>query len=110
MADRKILYIAGPYKAKTTHGVFRNIMEARRRMEWAWVNGYIPICPHTNSAFTDGLVDEEVILSGYCRLVAGCDAIMMIDGWEESNGSIEELIVAERNQLERIPDPFGGCS
>ena len=108
MPKRKILYIAGPYRAATINKTYHNIHEARRRMEWAWVNGYIPICPHMNSAFIDGIVEDEVIFSGYCRLVAGCDVIMMIDGWEESNGSIEELIVAERNQLERIPDPFGG--
>ena len=104
--ERRILYIAGPYKAHTTHWIYRNIMEARRRMEWAWLNGWIPICPHTNSAFTDGLVPEDAILKGYLKILGVCDAILMISGWDTSDGASKEWARANELGLEVVSDPF----
>jgi len=104
----EVLYIAGPYRASTIIGIHHNIQEARRRMEWAWVYGFVPICPHTNSAFTDGLVDDSVILKGYLHLVSKCDAILRIRGWEESKGAVAENELAMKLGLRVVVDPYEG--
>ena len=93
-----LLYIAGPYRAKTVNGVRRNIRKAEMVMEWAWVNGWIPVCPHLNSAFVDGLVPDEMILKRYLRLLTRCDAILMMKGWQDSEGAKDEYMLA-RNYI-----------
>lgn len=105
----KILYIAGPYRRKTINETCENIMEARRRMVWAWLSGWIPICPHTNSAFIDGIIPDRYILQGYKHLVTLCDAILLGswgEGWQNSPGSVEEYQVATEHGLTIIKDPF----
>jgi len=102
----QLLYISGPYRAPTINGIYRNIEDARLRMEWAWVNGYIPICPHTNSSFIDGLVDDIVILESYLKVVTVCDAILMISGWGNSKGAMAEHRVAMDLGLEVVQDPY----
>jgi len=109
MDKPRLLYIAGPYRANTLNGIHNNIAEARRRMEWAWLNGYAPICPHTNSAYTDGLVSDQIILDGYKEMVSRCDAILMGKwgkGWACSEGATEEYKVAIDTGLEVIWDPL----
>ncbi len=104
--QRPILYIAGPYRANTVDEIVVNILEARRRMRWAWLNGYIPICPHMNSALIDGLTSDEVIMDGYIKIVSRCDAIMMI-GWSiNSTGALAELKEAKIHGLMEVEDPY----
>lgn len=105
----KLLYIAGPYRGETINEIYNNISEARRRMEWAWLHGWTPLCPHTNSAFTDGLVPDAIILAGYIEIVTRCDAILLGEwgrGWKASSGSVDEFIAAEQCRLEIIHDPL----
>lgn len=102
-----LLYIAGPYRDETINGIFNNIIEARKRMEWAWSNDWVPICPHMNSAFSDGVVPDEIILAGYLKVVHVCDAILMMSGWKESKGSVDEYLLALKLNLFVINDPLG---
>lgn len=102
----KLLYIAGPYRSKTVNGIYNNISEARKRMEWAWLNNYTPICPHTNSAFTDGLVSDDILLAGCQKMLSVCDTILMMNGWEQSKGARDEYNLALELGLKIIPDPL----
>lgn len=103
---QKLLYIAGPYRAPTVNGIFHNIIEARKRMEWAWQNGWVPVCPHTNSAFSDGIVPDDIILEGYLHLLTKCEAILRMHGWQNSNGAMEESVLASNLGLKVLEDPF----
>ena len=105
--SKQLLYIAGPHRAPTISEIYRNIENARLRMEWAWANMYIPICPHTNSGFIDGIIPDEDILEAYLSVVSVCDAILMINGWGNSKGSIAEHKVAMSLGLEMVQDPYG---
>jgi hypothetical protein len=106
ITDRKLIYIAGPYRAKTVNGIHNNIAEARKRMEWAWLNNYIPICPHTNSAFTDGLVLDSLLLAGCLKLLSVCDVILLMRNWRSSIGAIRERDLAIQLKLKIINDPL----
>lgn len=106
ITNRKLLYIAGPYRAPTINGIHNNIAEARRRMEWAWLNGYVPLCPHTNSAFTDGLVSDTVLLAGCLKLLSVCDVVLLMHGWAKSKGALRERNLAIQLGKEIIGDPL----
>lgn len=106
ITDQKIIYIAGPYRAPTVNGIHNNIVRARKRMEWAWCNNYVPICPHTNSAFTDGLVPDTIILAGCLKLLSVCDVILLMRGWRNSTGALRERELAIHLGLEIIEDPL----
>lgn len=106
ITDRKLIYIAGPYRAPTINGIYNNIAEARKRMEWAWTHGWIPLCPHTNSAFTDGLVPDTVLLAGCLKLLSFCNAILLINNWRSSSGAVKEMKLAVQLGMEVIRDPL----
>jgi len=99
-AASKILYIIGPYRSDSENGVLHNIMNAYRAMESCWKAGIIPICPHTNSMFTGGLIPDEEILRGYRKVVSRCDGVILLEGYRESNGSMDELQEAIQHRLE----------
>lgn len=93
----KLIYIAGPYRHPKEHGVFDNIMNAReagtaiagRGDEW------FPVCPHLNSMFMGGIREDDYWLDGDLELMRRCDALLLLDGWEESSGARAEREVAE---------------
>lgn len=105
----RVIYIAGPYRAPTVNDIYNNIVEARKRMEWAWLTGWIPICPHTNSALIDGLVTDDIILTGYLHILTRCDAILLGNwgvGWKNSAGAVVEHQQAIRLGLKVLSDPL----
>jgi len=96
----KFMYIAGPYRASTVAGVRQNIENARQVAEY-WVKkpGWYPITPHLNTAFMDGLVEDEKFLSGALQLLKICDAICLIDGWQTSDGTKKEISQAMQQNI-----------
>lgn len=87
-----VAYIAGPYRDKRgAHFVQENINKAREVAAEVWKQGMVPLCPHLNSAHFDGLVDEDVFLQGTKNLLSRCDMIVLVPGWERSEGTLEEL-------------------
>ena len=88
---RVLVYIAGPYRNEKECEVFTNIMEARRVAIALWKGGFIPICPHLNTFFFNGIVKSpKVFIDGDLEIVRRCDAMVMLDGWQYSEGAFEE--------------------
>jgi len=90
----KIIYIAGPYRAKTEWGLIENIRRAEKVAIECWKKGWVVICPHKNTAHFGGILPDSVWLEGDMEILRRCDAICMVPGWEESVGAKEELIEA----------------
>ncbi|MDO9529250.1 MAG: DUF4406 domain-containing protein [Syntrophales bacterium] len=91
----KVVYIAGPYRAKTIFGRIINIIRARREaLKW-WKRGYAVICSHSNSALFDGKAPDSVWLAGGLELLRRSDIIVMLPGWKFSQGSIQEYHTAK---------------
>lgn len=105
----KLLYIIGPYRAEKIIDVKRNIRRAEKVMEWAWTRGWVPICPHLNSAFIDGLVPDSTILRGYREVLRRCDAVTLVGYWQGSAGSVDEVNLAKELRLTFVErdDPCG---
>ena len=93
----KVAYVAGPYRAKTINGIWCNIERAKLLAADLWKMGYAVICPHANTAFMDGATtsnqadDSHVWLKGDLEILKRCDCIVMIPGWEQSEGATAEM-------------------
>jgi len=96
---RMIIYVAGPYRGKTTNEVLHNIERARAVAEEIWRRGHIAICPHMNTAFMGGVVPDEDFLSADIEILKRCDAICMVPGWGESEGARMEYEFAVINDI-----------
>ncbi len=90
----KIAYIAGKYRGNSDNEVYENIQKARKVAIKYWKLGYAVICPAMNSAFMSGVCDEEVFLKGYLELVKVSDIVVMMKGWNGSEGAVTERLQA----------------
>jgi hypothetical protein len=92
----KIAYVAGPYRSKFGKiGIFINIIKARRIAKQLWKMGYLVICPHMNSAFMGCKdISEKQLMDGYLELIPSIDIMVLVPGWEKSEGTKEEIQVA----------------
>ena len=104
---KKVAYIAGPYRAPTRAGVIANIRRAREVSRLAWEAGYAAICPHMNTALLDSdRLTPDVFLEGDLEIIRrfkpGRDVMIMMDGWESSEGARGEKELADLMGIEVI--------
>jgi nucleoside 2-deoxyribosyltransferase len=88
-----LIYIAGPYRGD----VEANICAAKLRAAECYKVGHDVICPHMNTAYMDketGLPDE-FWLKTTLNLLRRCDAIVLVAGWEKSQGTLAEIEYAK---------------
>ena len=90
----KVIYIAGAFRAKTQWGIMLNVRKAEDASLRFWKLGYAVICPHTMTQHFQNECPDEVWLKGCIELLKRCDAIYLVDGWQNSEGSLDELKVA----------------
>ncbi len=100
----KIAYVVGPYRAKTIEGIARNIQAAEAVAKKYWLKGYAVICPHKNTAFFDGLTDDDVWLDGDLEILSRCDVVVAMQGWDKSWGAKREVEEAQKLKKEIIYD------
>jgi hypothetical protein len=111
---RQLVYIAGKYRARTIYGRIINILKVYRAARKLTKQGYVCIVPHMETALMDGLQSDEWFLSASIKKLKHCDAIYMLKGWQESDGSCLERLAAQQrgmkvwyedgNLLERLLD------
>ena len=83
-----LVYVAGPYRGD----VDENIAHARKVAIELWEIGHAVICPHLNTAHMEedcSLLDEDY-LAGDIAIMARCDCVVMVKGWELSVGARAE--------------------
>lgn len=96
----KVVYVAGKYRDSTNWATRKNILAAEQVAVAVWKLGAVAVCPHKNSAFFEGAVDDdEVFLHGYLELLRRCDAIMLVEGWETSVGTKGEIAEAHQKDI-----------
>lgn len=86
----KLVYIAGPYGGADYLAIDRNIAAARE-VAAALADARIGfVCPHLNSAHFEAVtpdVPEEWWKALDLEILGRCDAILLIDGWSQSDGA-----------------------
>lgn len=89
----KVVYIAGPYRAKTERELVLNIRLAETAALRVWCAGAVALCPHMNTAFFGGAfgLPDEVWLKGDKELLERCDAVYVLRDWKKSEGTRREI-------------------
>jgi len=115
----KIIYVAGPYTAKTFEAIDFNIQKAKQAAVQLWRAGWAVICPHLNTAHFEIYEDEnlkyQTWIDGDIELLKRCDAIYMLSTWYQSKGAKGELEFAKQNgikefyEVDGVPKPEGIC-
>jgi len=95
----KVVYIAGPYRARTVFGRVLNILRARSEAKKWWAMGYAVVCPHMNSALFDRIAPETTFLDGYLEILCRCDELVLLKSWKKSAGSVIEKRVAVQRDM-----------
>jgi hypothetical protein len=90
----KVIYIAGAFRAKTQWGIMQNVRHAEDASLRLWKDGKVVVCPHTMTQHFQNECEDKVWLDGCLELVKRCDAIYMLKGWEDSEGSRAEWKLA----------------
>jgi len=112
----KVIYVAGKYSGKSYSEISDNIAKAEQAAIQLWRLGWAVICPHKNSAHFE--IYEKVAgityntwLNGDLELLSRSDAILLLDGWKDSNGAVKEKLKAVElgiplfYQMDGIPVP-----
>ena len=94
-----VAYVAGPYRSETIYDIEQNIQRAKRLAAELWKRGHAVICPHANSAFMDGVCDDETFLEGGLELLRRSDFVVVLNGWESSEGTRKELELAKSLEI-----------
>ncbi len=100
----KLVYIAGPYRGKSEAEVHDHIQAARSYAVRVWQAGAVAVCPHLNTAFMGGAVEDSAFLKGAVELMSRCDAVLAIPGHERSKGSLVEVKVARDQGMPVLTD------
>jgi nucleoside 2-deoxyribosyltransferase len=90
----QVIYVAGPYTAETDFKRLENIKKADEVTARLWHMGYYAVCPHKITAFYGGLCDEQIFIEGGLEILRRCDAVVLVEGWERSGGTLGEIEVA----------------
>lgn len=95
----KVIYVAGPYRSDTEFGLKQNIRNAEAVAIKAWQAGHVAFCPHKNTAHFGGLCPDEIWLAGGLEMLRRCDAMVLVQGWEKSSGTLAEIKEAEKYNI-----------
>lgn len=93
----KRVYVAGKYNDKDVISVLRNMRKGINASVDLLIRGYAPFCPWLDFQF--GLNNElsiELYKEYSMAWLRVSDAVLMVDGWENSKGAIAEKEEAER--------------
>lgn len=88
-----LVYTAGPYRdPRGIIYVESNIRQAEHVAQQLWQMGYSVICPHLNTKHFDGLpgVQSDDFIVGDLVMVERCDLVVLLPGWEASEGAKKE--------------------
>ncbi len=86
----KVVYIAGPYRGPNAWDIEQNIRRAEELSLEVWKIGAAALCPHTNTRHFQGAAPDDLWLEGDLEMLRRCDAVLMVPGWQRSQGALAE--------------------
>lgn len=90
MSALAIVYIAGPFRAKTAWEIERNVRAAEDLGFEVFQLGAMPLIPHANTRFFHGQGPDQFWLDGTLELLRRCDALITTRNWKRSTGACGE--------------------
>lgn len=108
---QSVAYIAGAYRAPTPAGIELNVGIAAAAANKVARLGYAVVCPHTNGWLPDqfGPLSDAYWLQADLAILARCDLLVLLPGWERSAGSRgeHEFALAHSIPIYYFPDVVG---
>lgn len=95
----KHVYIAGPYRGKTAWEVEQNIRRAEEVAFKVAECGHVPVCPHSMYRYFNGELTDQFWLDGTISLLSRCDVMVVLSGYENSEGTKEEIAFAQEHGI-----------
>ena len=103
----KLVCIAGPFRDHYTGPDGRynfwkqdqNVNDAAGIALKVWAMGAAVICPHLNTRPFQGALTDDVWLNGDLEMIRRCDYLVLIPGWEGSEGTCNEKAFAHGSGL-----------
>ncbi len=102
----KVIYIAGKFRSKVKFGTGpdqweqeQNIRAAEEASWKVWEAGHAAICPHTNTRFFQGSLPDYIWLAGDVEILLRCDGVLLVERWQESEGTRVEKSVADKHNI-----------
>ena len=94
--DIKVIFISGPFRGDNPWEVEKNIRRAEELSFEVWKLAekgakVAVICSHTNTRFFDKTMNDQVWIDGTQALLLKCDAMLLVPGWENSEGTLGEI-------------------
>ena len=90
--DLEVCYVPGPYRSpRGEYGISQNIARATDVGRELILQGKVPLIPHHNTAFFDNAAPDSVWLEGDIVMMNKCKGAYLVDGWENSSGTLKEI-------------------
>ena len=102
----RVIYIAGAFTAPDRWQLEANVRRAEEAALDVATHGGVPLCPHAMYRNYDGTRTAAYWYEATEELLRRCDAILLLEGWEESKGSVAEKKLAEQLGLPVFFDQF----
>jgi hypothetical protein len=104
MSPFDLVFISGPYRAEKPEDVLYNVRVATSAGSALLKAGYSVICPHSMTHEWDIKYDipDDVFLRNGIVQLSKCDAMLVLPGWENSEGTKAEIAFAN-NYKNNIP-------
>lgn len=89
----KSIYIAGAFRGSDAYAVYRNVQRAEHAMyelitlALAQKTPVAVLCPHSMTFHFDRTFTDDYWLEATLEHLRRCDALLLIEGWERSEGA-----------------------
>jgi hypothetical protein len=97
----KLIYVAGPFRGRNQFEIEKNIRKAEEAGLDVAILGGVPVIPHSMYRYYQNTLPDAVWTMSTMELFRRCDALLLIEGWRNSVGS-----VAEREEAIRLNVPI----
>jgi len=95
----RVVMVSGAFKGAAKWIVELNVRRAETVALELWKLGVAVICPHTNTRNFDGAAPEALWARGYLEILRRCDGLVLIPGWDKSEGARVENAFAGHNRI-----------
>ena len=102
-----VVYIAGPINAETAWLREANIRRAETAALDVWKSGGVALCVHAMTRYyCEQDMPYEAWIAGDLELLSRCDALLTVEGWEDSPGARREVEAAHAQGMPVLHSPW----